>query len=112
MTRQARPAERNLAGKTESVVINYRNGIRATLWVGAIFGILTGLALGLWGVLSLAGDYSGAVVARVLSLVCGIAAGADLVVLLVMLARLQLTMLEADEPLDKGSPGNADQVPL
>ncbi len=83
-------------------MINYRNGVRATLWVGAIFGLLTGLALGLWGILALVGDDSGAVVARVLSLVCGIAAGLDLVVLVVLLARLQLTMLEGEEPQESG----------
>lgn len=83
-------------------MINYRKGIRATLWIGAIFGMLCGVALSLWGILALAGDHSGAVVARVLSLVCGIAAGLDLVVLVVLLARLQLTMLDTEEPPENG----------
>jgi hypothetical protein len=78
-------------------VLTYRSGIRATLWIGAIFAGLCLLALGLWGLLALAGDRSGAVVARVLSLVCGIVVGLDLVVLVVLLARLQLLALEADE---------------
>lgn len=91
-----------LVSETESVVINYRKGIRASLWIGAIFGMLCGVALSLWGILALAGDLSGAVVARVLSLVCGIAAGLDLVVLVVLLARLQLTMLDTEEPPENG----------
>lgn len=78
-------------------MLTYRSGIRATLWIGAVFAVVCLLALGLWGVLALAGDRSGAVVARVLSLVCGIVVGLDLVVLVVLLARLQLLALEADE---------------
>ncbi len=78
-------------------MLTYRSGIRATLWIGAVFAVVCLLALGLWGVLALAGDRSGAVVARVLSLVCGIVVGLDLVVLVVLLARLQLLAFEADE---------------
>ena len=82
--------------------MSYRKGIRATLWIGAIFGVLCSLSLGLWGILALAGDQSGSVVARVVSLICGIAAGLDLVVLVVLLARLQLTMLDTEEPPENG----------
>lgn len=78
-------------------MLSYRNGIRATLWIGALFGGLTLLGLTLWGILALAGDESGAVVARVLALVCGVAAAIDLIALLVLLARLQLTLLAAED---------------
>lgn len=79
-------------------MLSYRNGIRATLWIGGVFAVLLGLTLALWGTLALAGDHGGAVVARVLALLCGIAGGLDLIVLVVLLARLQLTMLEGEEP--------------
>ena len=78
-------------------MLNYQNGIKATLWIGAVFAVVCGLALALWGILLLAGDYTGAVVARVLSLGSGIVVGLNLVVLVVLLARLQLLTLEADE---------------
>ncbi|MES2790971.1 MAG: hypothetical protein V4719_15270 [Planctomycetota bacterium] len=78
-----------------------RNGIRATLWIAAVFAVLCGLSVALWGTLSLAGDNAGAVVARVLSLVCGIVLGLDLAALVVLLARIQLVMLEADESSER-----------
>ncbi len=78
-------------------MLGYRNGIRATLWIGAVFAVVCGLALCLWGVLALAGDFSGAVVARVLALISGIVVGLNVVVLVVMLARLQLQALESEE---------------
>ena len=78
-------------------VVNYRNAIRATLWIGGVFAVVCGLALCLWALLALAGDFSGAVVARVLALVSGIVVALNLVVLVVLLARLQLQMLESEE---------------
>ncbi len=77
--------------------MSYRDGIRATLWIGAVFAVVGGLALGLWGILSLAGDHFGAVVARVLAIVSGIVVALNLVVLVVLLARLQLQALESEE---------------
>lgn len=78
-------------------MLSYRTGIRATLWIGAVFAVVCGLALCLWGVLALAGDESGAVVARVLALISGIVVGLNVVVLVVLLARLQLQTLESEE---------------
>ena len=78
-------------------MLSYRNAIRATLWIGGVFAVLCGLSLCLWGLLAIAGDRSGAVVARVLSLVSGILVGLNLVVLVVMLARLQLLAFQTDE---------------
>lgn len=81
-------------------MINYRFAIRTTLWMGGVFAVLCGLTLGLWGVLSLAGDQGGAVVARVLSLVCGIVTGLSVTGLVVLLAKLQLELLDAEESTD------------
>ena len=78
-------------------MLSYRNAIRATLWIGGVFAVLCGFSLCLWGLLAIAGDRSGAVVARVLSLVSGILVGLNLVVLVVMLARLQLLAFQTDE---------------
>ena len=81
-------------------MINYRNGIRSALWIGGVFAVLGGLSLCLWGVLLLAGDRDGAVVARVLSIVCGIVTALTVTGLVVLLAKLQLDLLETEEPAD------------
>ncbi|MDB5386939.1 MAG: hypothetical protein JWM11_2585 [Planctomycetaceae bacterium] len=74
------------------------NGLRIGLWLLAVFGGLTGVSLVIWGLLASLGDTSGALVARVLTLVWLSALLVDLVGLVALLTCIQLDMLERDRP--------------
>jgi hypothetical protein len=77
---------------------HYRNGLRIGLWLLAVFGGLAGVSLILWGLLASLGDYSGAMVVRVLLLVWLSALLVDLLGLVALLSLIQLDTLGRDAP--------------
>ena len=67
------------------------------MWTLVVSGGMFLVSMVLWGLLSLLGDVSGALVARVISLLFGIVTGLGLFALVILLGRLQLIMLESEE---------------
>lgn len=79
------------------MLAQYRKGILIILWTAGISGVLLLISLILWGLLSLLGDLSGAVVARVITLLLAMVTGLDLIALVLLLARLQLVLLNEED---------------
>lgn|GEM_PF-3265081 len=80
--------------------MRFRPYLVVGLWAGGILSVLLIIAVSLWCILGVLGDSSGATVARVLTLLVGIAWLVDLAVMVALLALREISA-ETRLPLDE-----------